>query len=134
MVGAMSAERQDEMSLNPTEFKVGDKVYFGRKNGEKTLGEIVKVNRKTYKVRQLESRGMYRDHAVGTRWNVAKSLVTDAADARPEHVTSKPKDEYPRRAVLVNILTGKRTYGRMVNNADEEDAECELIYGRLANF
>ena len=128
------------------EFTVGDKVYFGRKNGEKTLGEIIKVNRKTYKIRQLESRGMYRDHAVGTRWTVAKSLVWAATDERPEQITSKPKDshhkkaakyfrnDYPRRACLVNILTGKRTYGRMVNNADEEDAECELMYGMLANF
>ena len=37
--------------------KVGMKIYFGRANGEKTLGEIVKVNSKNLKVRQLEQRG-----------------------------------------------------------------------------
>ena len=120
--------------MTSTDFQVGDKVYFGRKNGEKTLGEIVRVNRKSYKIRQLESRGMYRDHAVGTKWNVAKSLVWAATDERPEQITSKPKDQYPRRACLVNILTGKRTYGRTVNSSEEEDAECELMYGMLANF
>lgn len=104
------------------DFTVGDKVYFGRKNGEKTLGEIVKVNRKTYKVRQLESRGMYRDHAVGTKWSVAKSLVWSAEDSRPAHVTRKPE----RRPCLVNILTGERTYGRPGESED-------MLYGRMAN-
>ncbi len=51
-------------------FKVGDKVTFGRTFGEKTLGEIVKVNRVKLKVRQLESRGTFRDHPIGTIWTV----------------------------------------------------------------
>ena len=29
-------------------FKVGDKVMFGRPNGEQTLGRIEKVNQKTF--------------------------------------------------------------------------------------
>ena len=116
------------------EFTVGSKVYFGRKNGEKTLGEIIKVNRKTYKIRQLESRGMYRNHAVGTRWTVAKSLVWSAEENRPEHVTRKPRSEFPKRACLVDVMTGKKTYGALCYSEDEYDAECEMIYGRLANF
>lgn len=58
--------------------KAGDKVYFGRANGEKTLGEIVKVNAKSVKVRQLESRGTMKAHKVGTVWKVAPSFVTPA--------------------------------------------------------
>ena len=103
-------------------FKKGDKVFFGRKNGEKTLGEIVRVNQKSYTVKQLESRGMYRNHAVGTNWTVAKSLVWSPEEGRPAHVTSKPK----HRPCLVNILTGKRTYGRP---GESEDS----LYGRMAN-
>jgi hypothetical protein len=58
----------------------GDKVYFGRNLGEKTLGEILKVNLKTYKIQQLEARGSYKSYPVGSVWNVAKNLVTPATD------------------------------------------------------
>lgn len=109
------------MNINSSEFKVGDKVYFGRKNGEKTLGEVVKVNRKTYKISQIESRGMYRDYSIGTRWTVSKALVWDA-DERPAHVTRKPE----KRPCLVNILTGKRTYGQPGESEDN-------LFGRMAN-
>jgi len=56
-------------------FAVGDHVEFGRKNGEKTLGEVVKVNRKTVKVKTLEGRGTQRSYAVGTVWTVPKTLA-----------------------------------------------------------
>lgn len=54
-----------------TAFKVGDRVRFGRQNGEKTLGIIMKVNGRTVKVRQEEARGQ---HPVGLIWNVAPTL------------------------------------------------------------
>ena len=63
---------------NITDIKKGDKVYFGRSFGEKTLGEVVKVNRVKVKVRQLESRGTYKSHPVGTVWTVPVSLLTKA--------------------------------------------------------
>ncbi len=66
----------------------GEKVYFGRSHGEKTLGEIVKDNTKTYKIRQLEARGSYKNYPVGSLWNVAKSLVTPATDL-PLEATKK---------------------------------------------
>ena len=33
---------------------IGDRVYFGRKQGEKTLGEIVKINAKSVKVTVID--------------------------------------------------------------------------------
>lgn len=63
---------------NISNIKKGDKVYFGRSFGEKTLGEVVKVNRVKVKVRQLESRGTYKSHPVGTVWTVPVSLLTKA--------------------------------------------------------
>jgi len=75
--------------------KIGDKVYFGRRQGERTLGEIVKVNPKRLKVRQLESRGTMRAYAVGTVWTVPPSLCTPAEEgsaARPlPAAPSRPK-------------------------------------------
>ena len=46
-------------------FNVGDLVLFGRPNGEQTRGKVVKVNRKTYKVQTLESRGRRYAGAAG---------------------------------------------------------------------
>jgi hypothetical protein len=59
-----------------TNWTVGMKVMFGRQNGEKTLGEIVKVNPKKLKVKQLESRGVYKNHPIGSVWGVPRSLCT----------------------------------------------------------
>lgn len=83
--------------------KVGMRVYFGRTHGEKTLGEVVKVNRTRVKVRQLEARGTMRGHAVGTLWNVPPHLCTIATDAvipTPATTvvpTAKPPTAPPRR-------------------------------------
>lgn len=73
-------------------FKVGDKVRFGRVNGEQTLGVIVKILRKNVKVRQLEARGTY---GAGTVWTVSPTLVTH------EGVTV---GERPRAEVMRDIL------------------------------
>lgn len=59
--------------------RVGSRVYFGRTNGEKTLGEILKMNPKSAKVRALEERGSNRP--VGQVWNVAYSLLSPVGDA-----------------------------------------------------
>jgi len=64
---------------------IGQKVFFGRPNGEKTLGEIVKIGRSKVKVRTLESRG----HRVtsGEVWGVPVTLLTPAEVGRPAQVT-----------------------------------------------
>jgi len=78
-------------------FKRGDKVIFGRRNGEQTLGEVVKVNPRSLKIRQLEGRGTLKDHSVGTLWNVAKPLARLAepreANATPEAVKAVSERE-----------------------------------------
>ena len=65
--------------------KVGMQVVFGRENGEKTLGEVVKINPKRVKVRTLEDRGqrLYNAHGqyarprspAGALWNVPACLM-----------------------------------------------------------
>jgi hypothetical protein len=64
---------------------IGQPVTFGRPNGEKTLGVILKVNPKTIAVMQTEDRG---GHPLGTKWRVAPSFVTPLTVAtQPTPVT-----------------------------------------------
>ena len=56
-----------------SECYVGQQVYFGRPNGEKTLGKIVRINQKTASVDALEGRGSRED---GGKWLVGFSLLT----------------------------------------------------------
>ena len=95
------------------------KVYFGRTHGERTLGEVIKVNPSKLKIRQLEARGTMRDYPVGTVWTVPASLCSPAEAGVPV----APARE--ARPCLVNVLTGKRTYGR-------PGEDPEMIYNRLA--
>jgi hypothetical protein len=69
--------------MNPHSLKVGTQVLYGRPNGEKTLGEIIKVNQKTVKVKQLETRGVQKTHRVGTVWTVPKTLCFPPNGAVP---------------------------------------------------
>jgi len=62
-----------------SDFKVGDRVYFGRTRGEKTLGTVVKVNPKRLKVRQEEARGSMRSYPVGTVWTVPPVLCSQVS-------------------------------------------------------
>lgn len=65
---------------------VGSKVVFGRQNGEKTQGIVIKVNRKTFKIRTTETRhkrnGLLQ---ADTIYNVSKSLV-QLASSMTAHV------------------------------------------------
>ena len=57
-----------------SDFKVGDKVVFGRPNGEQTEGTVVKVNPSKLKVRTDEDRGFARTRPEGTIWGVPPNL------------------------------------------------------------
>lgn len=78
---------------------VGEKVHFGRTHGEKTLGEVVKVNPTTVKVKQLEARGTMRDYPVGTIWKVPHKLCSPVGGA----VEVAPKAKRPEAEVLKDI-------------------------------
>jgi len=116
--------------MTKQEGKVGMVVFFGRKNGEKTKGTIVKVARKNFKVRQDEQRGVYKDHKVGTVWTVPPSLCTpvDQKAENSDHcaIWERRRARNSRRPELVNVLTGQRYVGRP---GESEDS----LFGRLAN-
>ena len=91
------------------QFSVGDKVLFGRGNGEKTLAEVTKVNRASIKVKTLESRGTQRNYPVGTVWKVHPSLCQPVnGTAQPTPVTStRARQDTPRQLLEAKgIKTG----------------------------
>lgn len=77
------------------EMRVGDRVIFGRRRGEKTLGEVVKVNKRNLKVKQLEERGVSRRRPPGTIWTVPPALC-ERADG-PRATDAGPSAPLPRR-------------------------------------
>ena len=81
-------------------FYKGQKVYFGRPNGEKTLGEVVKVNRKSAVVAQLEARGQGRIRQAGTKWCVHLSLLTPAEGSS----AAPPRSARSEREIMRDIL------------------------------
>lgn len=101
--------------------RVGMRVHFGRDNGEKSLGEVVKVNPARAKVRLLEERGAGRGSNVGTVWTVPYSLMnpTDHTSTAPvPNPTPNPADQpfpykmglYAENAIMEVILI---TYGEL---------------------
>lgn len=81
--------------MQHSEMKVGQRVYFGRSHGERTLGEVIKINPTKVKVRQLEARGTMRDYAVGTVWGVPASLCTLAPEGATPVVLPEEKRALP---------------------------------------
>ena len=90
-----------------SECKVGMKVHFGRANGEKTLGEVIKMNPQKAKVRTLEERGNGRGSGAGALWNVPYSMMTPAEvdGAAPSPVMVRRTLDYnvfqPREDILI---------------------------------
>lgn len=60
------------------DFRKGQKVYFGRDNGEQTLGQIEKLNPSKAKVKTLEERGNGRGNRAGAVWSVPYGLMRPA--------------------------------------------------------
>jgi hypothetical protein len=95
--------------MNISECHVGQHLFFGRPNGQKTLGEVVKVNRTKIKVRTLETRGHRTTN--GEVWTVPPSLCVAAEGGRPAQVTRKVAAQGPDytglpEAELLNKVRG----------------------------
>ncbi len=105
--------------MTAADFKIGQKVYFGSKNGQKTLAEIVRLNAKSAKVRTLEQRGYRNGARVGEEWNVTYGLMTPAEDVKLELIPAKnlkvgQKFTFP--ALTARLVDGElRTEARSPN-------------------
>ena len=88
--------------LKISDMRIGDIVLFGRGQGEKTLGEVIKVNRKKVKVKTLESRGNGRGGAAGAVWGVPPSLCVRAN--RDGEAVSVPSGRGPSEQSYGDLL------------------------------
>lgn len=73
------------MFVRAPAFRIGDIVEFGRPNGEKTEGRVIRVNAASVTIEQTEARGVSRIREAGAKWRVHPSLVrlVGAASAAP---------------------------------------------------
>ena len=78
--------------MDQREVRVGDRVLFGRPNGEQSSGEVLKCNAKSIKIRLLEDRGEGRGSTPGSVWNVAREFVRLANDAPAKSAKSTDSD------------------------------------------
>jgi hypothetical protein len=85
-------------------FKVGQKVHFGRPNGEKTLGEIIKLNPSKARIRTLEDRGSRS--VAGVIWTVPYSLIkpADGAEATTAPVGLSIDDQFALEGALRSLV------------------------------
>lgn len=109
--------------MERTQGTVGMRVYFGRANGEKTLGEIIRVNKKNFKIRQLEKRGTYRAYNIGSEWTVPPSLCTPVEDGRPAHITREPEPVVIRPEIDENKLMN--SISRIYAQLSPENLYCD---------
>ena len=95
------------------ECRPGQRVIFGRANGEKTLGVVVKCNPTKAKVHTLEARG--KASPVGTIWMVPYSLLEPAGDASPEqpqrHSIAYDPHDAVNNAILAAFIEAYKAYG-----------------------
>ena len=107
---------------NMTTYTKGQRVYFGRTHGEKTLGRVVKVNRVTCQVEQLEARGTYKAHSVGSKWKVPFRLLSPADDGPPPLVPPRaPVEPQGTRSEAEIMSDVRRCYG----NLSPENLHCD---------
>lgn len=82
--------------MQRNELSIGDRVIFGNPRGEKTLGEIVKLNPKKAKVKLLEDRGTKRVSRAGAIWTVPYGGISLAPEGRAPQEKVDPEVRYVR--------------------------------------
>ena len=93
-----------------TGIKIGSQVTFGRPNGEQTKGEVIKINRKSVKVRQTEVRyGNGQTRNVGAGWNVHPNCLQLDGGQKPQTTPS------PTKRTTFNHVKGDRVKFRGIN-------------------
>jgi hypothetical protein len=111
------------------------RVVFGRGNGEKTIGEIVKINPAKAKVKTLEARGNGRGSVPGTVWNVPYELMSPEGVAMIDELNSrKPVSFFPQgQAAIVDPSDLPLPYSEFIQYGDRCIMEAIVdTYNRLS--
>jgi len=98
--------------MEKSDCRVGMEVYFGRKNGEKTLGKVIKMNLKKAQIETLESRGHGRGSTSGTPWGVPYSMMT-------------PKEDGP--SVRLQRQPNGTVFGTIIKNSFPSSADTHIL-------
>lgn len=119
----------------------GMQVRFGRDNGEKTIGTVIKTNPTKAKVQILESRGNGRGSVPGATWNVPYSLMEPVDGAALPAVPVAPKVEplafSPFDAVTnhliaaINCIYGDLSPENLSCDGELSRAQVQAKYTRL---
>lgn len=69
---------------------IGDKVRFGRPNGQQRTGVIVKINSKTYKIQTSEGKDWRVSHCLVYPTSNSTTTTTTTSSSTPELIYSLP--------------------------------------------
>ena len=95
-----------------TGMKIGSKVVFGRPNGEQTKGEVIKINRKSVKVRQTEvrfgkGRTVLHRNSVGAVWNVHPNCLRLENGQNPQPTPTHYNTQHTKRNAFHHVKGDK---------------------------
>lgn len=104
--------------------RVGMKVYFGRRTGEKTLGEVIKMNPKAAKVKTLEDRGNGRGSSPGTVWGVPYGMMTQVDNSTQPVQPVREKLKYSPFMQSVDLLILEALH-QVYSDLSPENLTCD---------
>ena len=110
-------------------------IEFGRPRGEKTKGEIVKVNPKKLKVKQIGTRGRQKTYREGSVWTVPKSdtfvkILSD--DEIESDSTPEPKVPMPPR-INYGVVNHASIFGDVPYSEEQKEAFDSIVSAMLKN-
>lgn len=115
--------------MRKQDIKPGMKVEFGRPNGEKTLAEVVRINRKSIAIKTLEERGTRKTYPVGSKWRCPPSMIEPAPNAEPVHQKRQASTGYRDTGSRGNDKKEWRQRSRMSDSEREEQAKQDASEG-----
>lgn len=120
-------------TMNPAPtFRVGDIVSFGRPNGEKTEGRVVKVNAASVSIEQTEVRGQTRLREAGAKWRVHPSLVSLVNNGGTAPVAApKPTRSEAELIAALQRLEGALSPENLYCDGERPVAQARRLEARL---
>lgn len=109
---------------------LGDIVMFGRPNGEKTRGRVIKIAPKSIMIETVEERGYGRGAAVGKKWRVAPAFVTFVSRGEAVQVPARnPVQAGPDQLAL--LTEAKRDFVNAALAYGLDAPETEAAFRKL---